>query len=188
MLMKRLIVLILSLFITSCFLFDYSFSVITRKKLYGTDGKTQVVSKKAKTQEIELDAEDAEEDEVNLVEAFDLQSYIKSLKPIKLRKMIQDAEFKFETGEFDLATKIYEVIAAEYKDPLAYYRLGEIYEKQGENSLHFLSKSYMYFERALKNGFVQAIEKLLIIGKTCVKAIKNSAEKPMSEEARRMYL
>jgi len=141
------------------------------KSLNGQEAESQI-------QEEFSEEEDSEEEE-----GISIKDYIKALKPFKLRKMIRDAEFNYKTKNLNLAIRLYEAIAKEYEEPLAYYRLGEHYLANKD-----FVKAHTYFYLALEKGWIPAIEKLLAIGEVLVQEMAAFKERSMSIEVQRMYL
>lgn len=114
--------------------------------------------------------------------------YLKNIKPLKIRMMFIQAENHFKLNELDKAFPIYEKIVSETNDPIALFRLGEIYEKKAEENHNFLTKSYDFFKLSLENGFTMAIPKLLEIGECLNQLAKEAQSNPMSMEVQQMYL
>jgi tetratricopeptide (TPR) repeat protein len=130
-----------------------------------------------------------DENSENLDEAEqDASAYIKKIKSLKLKALFFEAENLFNTDEFEKALLIYEKIVGMSNDPLALFRLGEIYQKMAEKNPKFLTKSYDYYKLALNNGFMAALEKLIEIGEALNELVKATQSKPMSDEVQRMYI
>lgn len=136
-------------------------------------------------QEVMLTEDGDAEEEMD--ESQSANDYIKS-RPRQIRLLFFKAEMYFSTNEEKSALPIYEKIVSECNDPLALYRIGEIYEKMAEDEPILLTKSFEYFKLALNNGFVMALQKLVEIGEALNQMVKESQSKPMSVEVQHMYM
>lgn len=135
-------------------------------------------------QAVPVEEEESEDSGQSFQSAND---YIKS-KPRQIKMLFFKAEMYFNTDEPKNALPIYEKIVSVCNDPLAFFRIGEIYEKMAEEKPILLTKSYEFYKLALANGFAMALEKLLEIGEALNKMVKESQSKPMSVEVQQMYL
>jgi len=130
--------------------------------------------------------EDADSEE-SMEESLNVNDYIKS-RPRQIRMLFFKAEMYFNTNEEKAALPIYEKIVSICNDPLALFRIGEIYEKMAAEEPILLTKSFEYFKLALNNGFIMALQKLVEIGEALNQMVKESQSKPMSVEVQQMYM
>jgi len=168
------------------FLLGIVFSIffISTQNVYSMKRKHN--GKKSQETERLLSEQTQEEDFDSALQAT--SEYIRKIKSIQIRMFFIKAENLFSTNEFEAALPIYETIINKSNDPLALFRLGQIYEKKAEEDPVFLTKSYDHYKLALINGFEAALPKLLEIGETLNQILKDTQSKPMSFEVQQIYL
>ncbi|MFH1254657.1 MAG: hypothetical protein V1646_04485 [bacterium] len=172
-----------------CTMFLISTQNIYSMKRKHSGQKTQTSQSKKLQERNEQQAISVEEEESeDSGQSFQsANEYIKS-KPRAIKMLFFKAEMYFNTNEVKDALPIYEKIVSICNDPLALFRIGEIYEKMAEEEPILLTKSYEFYKLALENGFAMALEKLLEIGEALNQMVKESQSKPMSVEVQQMYM
>jgi|GEM_PF-5370396 tetratricopeptide (TPR) repeat protein len=108
-------------------------------------------------------------------------THIRSCKDPELMRRLQDAEYELNLNHEQKAFELYLAIAKEYPDdPLAFYRLGQIYESNEQ-----IADASDHYLRAYTLGWAPAQDKIAKLLEFYSGRDKNP---PMSDSAKQMYL
>lgn len=109
-----------------------------------------------------------------------IEEYLASVEPPEAREALLQAEYLYKIKNFKEAFDLYKGLAIRCSNALAFYRLGELYEKQEK-----LGLAFRHFSLAVENGWVNALEDVMRLGASLADLVGDKEE--MSEAAQRMY-